>query len=290
MLWASGFLFIKLTGGAVPPLALAACRGGFGAAALALWFVATRRSLRPRGREWRDWAVLGTLNGWGPNVLTAFALTQVTAPLAAMIQASGPIMVAVMAHAVFAEERLSPRRALGVGVGFGGMGVLLGPAALAGEASLPGALAMLCTALSYAFGSLYVRSIPGAEPARLALGQQLFSAGPALALALLVSGGAAFAGVGSNLAPLLALGVVATALPIALYMRLVRAAGPTRASMTGYLLPLWVAILAFVILGESVGPREALGGLVILVGVALVSLPNRLRPGPTQGSLPAQAE
>ncbi len=62
-------------------------------------------------------------------------------------------------------------------------------------------------------------------------------------------------------------------------MHLIRRTGPTRASMVGYLMPVWTAILAVLFLGETIGVREILGGAVVLTGVALVSFTGRLRAG-----------
>jgi drug/metabolite transporter (DMT)-like permease len=191
-----------------------------------------------------------------------------------MIQASGPLIVAVLAHLMFADERLDARRLAGVLVGLAGMGVLIGPAAF-GAVEPWGALAMVLVATCYAVGNLYVRLIPRADPARLALGQQLFSGIPATLLALAVLGPAAFAGVPDRILPLVALGVLATAIPILLFMRLIRGAGPTRASMVGYLQPVFAASLGVLFLGESIGAREFVGGAVVLAGVALVSARGR---------------
>ncbi|KAB0267283.1 DMT family transporter [Microvirga brassicacearum] len=277
MLWATSMLFIKLSGD-LNPFVLAAMRGLIGATSLVLWFAAVRKGILPRRRDWLTWIFLGTFNGWLPNVLLAFALTQITTASAAMIQASSPLIVAVLAHWFFTEEKLTPRRLGGVLVGFAGMGILIGPAAFPESGvSGSGALAMVATALSYAIANVFVRTVRHADPARLALGQQFCSAIPATTLALVLSGPTAFAAVGDHLAPLIALGVVSTALPILFFMRLIKRAGPTRASMVGYLMPLWTAILAVLFLGEHIGAREILGGLVVLAGVALVSFSGRLR-------------
>jgi drug/metabolite transporter (DMT)-like permease len=277
MLWASGFLFIKISEG-VNPFVLAAMRGLVGASALSLWFTALGKSLLPQRHEWLTWGILGTFNGWLPNILVAYALTQITTASAAMVQASGPLIVAVLSHFLYADERLTPQRLLGVLVGFMGMGILIGPAAFPDSGvSAWGAFAMLAVALSYAVANLYVRSIKQADPARLALGQQFCSGLPATALALAIAGPGAFGSVPPNAAPLIALGVLSTALPILLFMRLIRRAGPTRASMVGYLMPVWTAVLAVLFLGERIGPREMIGGAVVLAGVALVSLSGRFR-------------
>jgi drug/metabolite transporter (DMT)-like permease len=276
ILWASSFLFIKLSGD-LNPFVLAAARGVIGAASLALWFAAQGKSILPQRHEWRIWAILGTFNGWLPNVLLAYALTQITTATAAMIQASSPLIVALLSHALFAEERLTPRRLVGVVVGFAGMGILIGPAALPGGVSTTGVLTMLAIACSYAVANVYVRTVKQAEPARLALGQQICSGFAATALALVLAGPSAFMPVPAHLPPLIALGAAATALPVVLFMTLIRRAGPTRASMVGYLMPVWTAVLAVLFLGETIGLREVLGGAVVLAGVALVSFTGRLR-------------
>src|SRR5690606_8091460 len=173
-LWGSSFLLMKVTGADIPPVALAALRGVMGAGLLGLWLLARGRPILPRGREWRDWIVLGVFQGVIPNPLTIYALGEITAGLTSMIQASSPLMVTLLAHMLFAEERLAWRRGLGVLIGFAGMALRVGPSAFGGgSASLPGCVAMLGAAASYAGGSLYVRSIPKAEPVRLALGQQV---------------------------------------------------------------------------------------------------------------------
>jgi len=276
ILWASSFLFIKLSGD-LNPFVLAAARGLIGAASLALWFAALGKSILPQRHEWRIWAILGTFNGWLPNVLLAYALTQITTATAAMIQASSPLIVALLSHALFAEERLTPRRLVGVVVGFAGMGILIGPAALPGGVSTTGVLTMLAIACSYAVANVYVRTVKQAEPARLALGQQICSGFAATTLALVLAGPSAFMPVPAHLPPLIALGAAATALPVVLFMTLIRRAGPTRASMVGYLMPVWTAVLAVLFLGETIGLREVLGGAVVLAGVALVSFTGRLR-------------
>lgn len=272
-LWAGSLLLMKLLGGALSPLALTALRGLMGGGLIALWLLLVlREGVVPRGREWRDWAVLGLVQGVIPNTLTAYALSEITTGLAAMIQATTPLMVATLAHALFVEERLSARRAAGVLTGFTGMMVLLAPTMGGGLAGgVAGTLAMAATAASYAAGGLYVRAIPNARPLRLALGQQAFAGLPMLAVVLAGWGPVAFAGAADHLLTLAALGIFGTALPIVLFMRILRMAGPTLGSMNGYLIPVWTVLLGTTLLKESVTPHEIAGGIVVLAGVALAS-------------------
>lgn len=275
-LWATSFLLMKLIGADVAPLPLTALRGLMGGGLLALWVMWRGQPILPKGREWRDWAVLGLLQGLIPNTLTAYALTQIAAGLTSMMQATAPLMVAVLAHFLFADERLSLRRLCGVLVGFTGMAVLIGPSGDSLQSGgFWGPLAMIATAVSYALGSLYVRSIPVAEPARLALGQQAFSGIPATLAVLVFFGPQAFAAAPEHLLALSALGIFATALPIVLFMNILRRAGPTLGSMNGYLTPAWTVLLGFLVLGETTSPHEIAGGVIVLLGVLLA---NEKRP------------
>jgi drug/metabolite transporter (DMT)-like permease len=287
LLWATAFPLMKLIGPDVSPMTLNALRGLMGSLLIGVFLLARGHNLLPRGREWRDWTVLGIFQGIIPNVLTAYALHTITTGLSSMIQASTPLIVAVFANFMFADERLTPLKALGVLTGFAGMALLIGPAAFGGEeVDTYGTLAMVATAASYAVGNLYIRGIPDANPSRLAFGQQCFSGLPSLVFVLAYAGVAAFDAVQQHLASLLALGFISTALPILLYMHILKRAGPTLGSMNGYLVPVWTILIGVTLLKETVLPREIMGGIVVFAGIAIVSWAKRR----AQQAAPAAAE
>jgi len=263
---------MKVVSHHLSPFALTAVRGLMGGALLAAWLLVSRQNIWPRKREWRDWMALGFLQGIVPNTLTAFALSQIAAGLTSMIQASTPLLVAVLAHFLFDEERLTAPRLMGVLTGFLGMVILIGPA-LNGRlgGGLLGVLAMSGAAISYAIGSVYVRCIPAPQPIRLALGQQAFSGIPMFAIVLLFSGPSAFSGISEVPVKLIALGVFGTALPIVLYMYILKRAGPTLGSMNGYFLPPWTCALGYLCLHEQIVLREIVATLIIFAGIAVVS-------------------
>lgn len=277
VLWGSSYLFIKLMSDDVPALAIAAGRGLLGAAVLSLWSLGHGRNPLPRRAEIVPWIVLGTTNGWLPNVLVAYALVELASGPAAMIQSAGPLVTALVAHLVFSEERLSRRRLGGILLGMAGVALLIGPRLFAGGGSAFSVIAMIGATLSYACANLYVRTVPDTtgDPARLALGQQMFSGAIATGLALAVLGPAAFVPLGGHLPAMLTLGILATAIPVTVFMRLIRAAGPTRAAMTGYLVPTVAVILGIVVLGETLELRQVAAGCIILTGVFLVTMAPR---------------
>jgi len=271
-LWGWSFPLTKMMTDAFPAITFAAVRGLIGATTLILFFVALRRSFLPGNRqETAEWFVLGALNGWIPNVLVAYATQTLPAGQAAMIQACGPLLTALMANRLFADEKLTPARLAGILIGFAGVGLLIGPRMVGQNAAPLAVMAMLGIALCYASGNIYVRMMPVADPRRLALGQQITSGLAATILALITVGPASFAGASGNVWPLLALGVFSTAAPIVIFMYILRAAGPTRASLTGYLMPAWAVAISAVVLGERIGLREALAGGIILAGVYITT-------------------
>ncbi len=278
LFWGCSFLFIKLMNGEVSPLAIAAGRGLLGAGALAAYVLWLGQSPLPRRDEIRHWLILGTTNGWIPNVLVAYALVQLASGPAAMIQAAGPLVTAVFAHFLFAEERMGQRRVIGILLGMAGVALLIGPRLVEGGGTALGVLAMVGVTLGYSIGNLYARAVPASsgDPARLALGQQVVSGLVALVLTLVFAGPSALAPMAAHVPAMLALGLLSTAIPMAVFMRLIRAAGPTKAAMTGYLVPTVATIMGILVLGETLELRQIIGGCIILAGVFLVTTSGRL--------------
>ena len=71
------------------------------------------------------------------------------------------------------------------------------------------------------------------------------------------------------------LGVVCTGLAYVLYYRLIHRIGAPRAATVTYIIPLFGVWWAWLILGEALTPSMAMGGALILSGVAL----SQSRPG-----------
>jgi drug/metabolite transporter (DMT)-like permease len=271
-LWGLSFPLIKGMADAFPPTTLASLRGGISCLALLAWFLVLRESVFPQsGRELLDWVILGAVNGWIANLLVNSAMQTLPGGQAALIQSCGPLITAVLASVLFADERLTVRRLVGIAIGFAGVALLIGPKLLGTGGTPLAAIAMLGVAISYASGNIYVRLLPVADPKRLALGQQVMSGLFATLIAIAWAGPASYQAFAEHPVRVLLLGIVSTAAPIVLYMIAIRALGPTRASLTGYLVPAWAVALSAILMGESVGLREALAGAIILAGVYIVT-------------------
>ncbi|MDF2998861.1 MAG: Transrane drug/metabolite transporter family protein [Xanthobacteraceae bacterium] len=272
-LWAPAFLLMKRIGVDISPLALTALRDVLGGGLMAVWFLGLGERILPQGREWRDWTILGIFQVIIPNTLTVYALSEITTSLASLIQSSTPLIVAVIAPFLFASERMTTRRGVGILLGLSGFLLLLGGLDLfqSSTGSFPGTLAMAGAPLSYALGNIYVRIVPDAVPSRLAYGQLVFSGVPCLAVVLVLAGPSAFAAAPDHVSDIVILSLMATAVPLIMFMRILRIAGPTVGTMVGYLVPLWTILIGVALFGEALSPREIAGALLLLAGLVIAS-------------------
>ena len=70
-------------------------------------------------------------------------------------------------------------------------------------------------------------------------------------------------------------GLLASALPLTLFLSLVQRARATDGAMTGYLQPVFAAVFGALRLGEWPEPRVLAGGAVVLAGVWLATSGER---------------
>jgi len=205
-------------------------------------------------------------------VLTAAAVSRVDSAVVAMLQASVPLMVAVLAHFLFVEEPFRPRQFIGIATGLTGILLIVGPVAVfGGRGSVLGIVAMLLAALSYACGTVYGRLIAPSNPAALACGQQACGAIIATLISLLFEPRAGWNQPAAVWLLLAIVGVICSALPTALYLRLLARAPSVPAALVAYLQPVWAALLGWAILGEQIRAVAWLGTGVVVVGIVITT-------------------
>jgi drug/metabolite transporter (DMT)-like permease len=279
--WGSSFVFVKLITETMHPFAFAASRGFIAMSALLTWLaLRSRAPPSPYDRPslpslWKNvghMIVLGTTNGWLTNVLTATAVSRVDSAVVAMLQASVPLMVAILAHFLFAEEPFRRRQFIGIITGLTGILLIVGPVAVfGGHGSLLGIAAMVLAALSYACGTAYGRYIASPNSAGLACGQQACGAIIAAIISLLFEPRAAWDQPAAVWLLLTIVGVICSALPTALYLRLLARAPSVPAALVAYLQPVWATLLGWAILGEQVRAVALLGTGIVVIGIVVTT-------------------
>ncbi len=268
--WGTNFLAIKLAVVEIPPATLTLGRLAIAAAILVL--VMKKQGLVwPQDlRTWTYLAVIAVLGNAVPYGLIAWSEVYVASALAAIIIAATPLLTMLLAHFRLADEKLHARRAVGVGLGFFGVVVVIGVDALADFGHDVWAQLMLVgAALSYAVNAIVARQMPPTPPLTSALGVTAIAAVVMFPVAV-VSDGLAVPQPGwMALGAMFWLGAVPTALAMLTYFKLVASAGATFVSLANYLVPLLALGFGGILLGEEPTWNMLLALGLILVGVFL---------------------
>jgi drug/metabolite transporter (DMT)-like permease len=268
-LMAASFLFMKVAAPAFGAALLGDLRVLLAAAMLLAWH--RLRGRRPQFvRGLPPYLLLGLLNAAVPFTLVAWSELHVPASLAAVTMATIPLFTAAFAAAT-GSERLDGRRWLGLAVGFAGVGVLSGWHVLGSDPVAFVAIgALLVSAACYALGSIHARrSFVGVDATSLTAGN--FLAAGALLAPFAVAAAPSAHPTPLAVAALAGLVVLSTAAAYRLYFDLIASAGPTIATSIGFLVPVFAAVWAFLILNEPLGPATLVGGGLVLAAVRLVA-------------------
>jgi drug/metabolite transporter (DMT)-like permease len=277
-IWGSSFLFIKVIGEHWPPIDVALGRVALGALTL-LVFLAWRRRRLPSGLAvWAHLAVAGVLVNVAPFTLIAYGETKVSSVLAGLWNATTPLFALVAILVAFGEERPDRRSLVGLGVGFVGAAVVLGPWSGLGGNELTGDLACLAAAACYGVGFPYIRRHLAGRPegpVPLAAGQLLCSTVILAALASLASAPSTDLGV-DGVACLLGVGILGSGVAYVLNYEVLAAAGATIGSTVTYVIPVFSTLLGVLVLGEPLTWNEPVGAVVVIAGIAITQ--GLLRP------------
>lgn len=125
-IWGGSFLSIRIALDEIPFVTSVAYRVGI--AALALWLVVIcRGSSVPRDpRIWGAFLVMGLLNNVIPFSLMTWGQLHIETGLTSILNAATAIFGVLVAAMVFADERLTLNKAIGVGMGFMGVAIAIG--------------------------------------------------------------------------------------------------------------------------------------------------------------------
>ena len=267
--WGSAFFLIKVAVVTIPPLSVAAGRLVIGAALLLL-FARARGGRLPRSlRTWLMLAAMGAIGMVLPFTLIGWGETRIDSGLAAILISVVPFFTILLAHRFVPDEPLSPGKMIGVALGFLGVLVLIGPAALRGlGADLLAQLAIVGAAVCYAIVGVLIRRLRGLTPEIAAAGMLTAAAVVAMVAALLVDRPWSLAPTPGALTAVAALGLISTAGGYILFFRITARAGAGFASFNNYLVPVMGVLWGALLLGEQVEPRAFFALLLIFGGVA----------------------
>lgn len=273
VVWGASFLFIQvLLDADIDPLGVSAARLLTGALVLGPLAWLARDQFPRDGRTWAFIAGLGLFNFALPWTLFPISQQHIPSGVASIANSCTPVWASVLAAFLIPGEHFTVRRALGLGMGFVGIIVLMaGDVGQVGGSHAWGILGVVLATFLYGVSAVFIRmKMRHVRPVGLAMGQIGVAAIVMMPLALATNAyGDAHMG-GREWGSLLLLGGVGSGFGPVAYMALIQSQGPVRASVVTYLMPPIGVFLGWLLLDEAIGWNLVLASVLIVSGVALV--------------------
>jgi drug/metabolite transporter (DMT)-like permease len=278
--WGSAFGALKIAVHDIPPAWNTVARLWVASAVLGIVCLIQRErlpALLPRpAPAWGYYTVIGLIGMALPFFLFAFAATGLPSAVNAICNGASPIFTAVLAYLWLRDEHMGPRRAAGVGLGFAGLVVLVGPRLAHGMSVETLALAAaLGGAALYAVSNIVTRKAPPVASSVGGLMMCLTGAVMATLATAALEPLPIAAPSWQAVAAVVGLGVFSTALGSVGYVFLIKRQGPVFMTMAIYLAPLWATALGVMLLGERPGWPAYAALALILGGVGLATTTSR---------------
>ncbi|MGH2462023.1 MAG: DMT family transporter [Candidatus Limnocylindria bacterium] len=274
LMWGSSYLFIKIGVETLQPFTLIAVRLGIGLILLVSVVALARERLPRSARTYGHLVVMSIINIALPFFLITSAEQTVDSALAAIVAATVPLFVLVIAAFFLREEPITVSKLAGLAIGFGGVVIIVSPglsAAFSG-ANPYGEIALIGSSVSYAVGAVYARrNVRELRPMIAAVFQVGFAFAITTVLALVLEQPFASDVRPDTVISVLWLGILGSGLAYLAFFRLLGRWGATRTSLVAYLLPVVGIVLGVLVLQEQMDARILLGTALVIGGVALVN-------------------
>jgi drug/metabolite transporter (DMT)-like permease len=284
--WGSSYLLIKYALDGFSPAEVVCIRTAV--AAVVLWAV-LRGQGEPAAKTWNDMKArpwLGLLFGAvgiaAPFLLISYGELEVPSGLTAILIAPAPLLVALLAPLIDHDERIQGSQGIGLVVGIVGVALVVGIEFVDSWVELIAAIGIIGAALCYALAGFIVKGKYTGLPA---IGTSAISCSVAAILTLPIAVATAkghHADAGA-IAAAICLGIVQTALALAILYHLIGEIGAGRANLVNYLIPGVALAYGAIFLDEEITAAAIAGLALILVGVSLAS---RKRADPARDAPP----
>ncbi len=303
IIWGSTYLGIRIAVETMPPFLMAGVRF-LVAGGIVAGFIALTRGFRATPTQWRDNAIIGGFLCLGGNGLVSWAEEKVPSGITTLIISAGPVFIVLMdwaVHAFFQDgkrgTRPGPLTFVGLGLGFIGLAILVGPDVLAtGAGSLdPWRVAgLLAATLLWGVGMIYMRYASNpAEPFTASGIQMLCGSGWLLLTSVATGELSRFDPDAISTRSVIAwsyLVIFGSLIGFSTFTWLMKHSTPARVSTYAYVNPVVAVFLGWLVLHEPVSPRIFLAAGIIIAGVATITIAKIKKPANPPTVIVAAAE
>lgn len=296
LVWGSTFIAIRFALHGIPPIVLNGLRL-FSAGALMLAWAMVRREPWPHARAGRNAVVTGLLLPTVGNTSVTLGATHVPSGLVALLVGSIPLFMALLGAFGAAGPRVPVRKRqwLGLLVGFAGIALLVASKPARADVISVGwspvlwSLVPVMGAFSWAWGSMWSRSVEMPTSPVVSTGLGLFVGGAALIVLAALRGD--FARFDPALVTPLAwaslayLSLFGSVLGFSAYLFLLRRVSPAMVSTYAFVNPVVALLLGGVFAGETL-TRMGLVASGLIVGAVAILVTSPPAPAHARASEP----
>ena len=274
VVWGGSFFFNGIALQEFPTLSIVTARVGLAALALLFLMKMLGQGIQLNRQILKAFFGMSFLNNVVPFSLIVWGQQHIASGVASILNATTPLFTMLVAHWFTTDEKINPRRLLGVLTGMGGVGLMMGLDSMESSGfHLLGQSAILLAAFSYGLAGVYGKRFAQLEipPLATATGQLCASSMILIPLTLWIDQPwtmaiPSFEGMSS----LLGIALLSTALAYIIYFRLLKTAGATNLLLVTLLIPVSAIILGVFLLDESLEPQHFYGMAVISLGLMIM--------------------
>jgi drug/metabolite transporter (DMT)-like permease len=232
---------------------------------------------RPSRAAWVATVVTGVLMLAVGNGAVTWSEQRIPSGIAALLVASVALWMVLLEFLRKNGTRPTMLSVAGLLIGFGGVALLVGPAALSdtGDLDVLASIVLIGASLSWAAGSVYSRVLPRPTSASLGSGMQMLAGGVVLSIVGVSSGELGRLDLAAvTTRSILSLGyliVFGSLVGFTAYAWLLRKCSPAAVATYAYVNPIVAMLLGWLLAGEEFGPRMIVAAAIILSGVALIN-------------------
>ena len=272
--WGSAFVAIKAGLAYFPPVLFAALRYDVAGVLMLAYAAYAVDQWRPQSAaEWRVVAVGGLFLIAGYHAFLFVGQQYTTSAAAAVIVGLNPVLTTAFARGLLPGERLEVAGVVGLGLGLAGVAVLASPdLGTLLDGGMVGELLVLAAVAAFALGAVLTRRSEASLPVETMQAWSMLLGAVAMHAASPLVGEslAAVRWTPGALASLAYLALAASALGFLIYFDLLERLGPVEINLVSYVVPMFAAVVGWLVLGEVVDAPTAGGFVLILAGFALI--------------------
>jgi drug/metabolite transporter (DMT)-like permease len=290
--WSSTYPLTKIGLGSIPPITFISARSLV--AAVFLLVILRLRGIRlpVDAAAWKLFAFQQTINSTIPFLMITWAQLYVPAASTVVLASTTPIFAFLITWGITRHEPATLLKLAGAILGLIGTAAIIGLDALAGlGGNITAEIVILLATISFACATIFGLRLSDYDPMVVAAGSLLFGGLVLLPAALIVDHPWTLRPTPEALVATIGMGIFSSALGLMLFYMCLTRLGTLMTNAQAYLrIPIGVG-LSVVLLGESVPPNLVLGLVLVVAGVAAMTVPdgafrrgiNPKPPGPEVG-------